>query len=66
MELNPLEKSIVQTVAYFDIYRFPLSAFEAYRNLWQAPAGKSVVDVENALGILIEKEVIAERDGFFF
>jgi len=66
MELTALEKSIVRTVTYFNIYRFPLTAFEVYRNLWQGPNGINTVDVENALKNLIEKEIIASRDGFFF
>jgi hypothetical protein len=66
MELAALEKSIFQTIAYFDIYHFPLTAFEVYRNLWQAQAGVNIIDVESALTGLTNKEIIAERDGFFF
>jgi len=66
MELTPLEKSILQTVTYFDIYRFPLTAFEVFTNLWQTPSGTNVIDIDNALTNLKNKEIIASRDGFFF
>lgn len=35
--MTPLERSIVQTVAYFDLFDFPLTYPELYRYLWQAP-----------------------------
>lgn len=66
MELSPLEKSVVQTVTYFDIYRFPLTAFEVFTSLWQSPSEINIVDVDNTLGGLVTKEIIAFRDGFFF
>ncbi len=36
--MTPLERSIVQTVAYFDLFDFPLTYPELFRYLWQAPA----------------------------
>ena len=66
MELNALEKSILQTITYFAIYHFPLTALEVFRNLWQTPVGATIVSVEVGLTDLIEKEIIASRDGFFF
>lgn len=35
--MTPLERSIVQTVAYFDLFDFPLTYPELYRYLWQPP-----------------------------
>jgi hypothetical protein len=35
--MTPLERSMVQTVAYFDLFDFPLTYPELYRYLWRAP-----------------------------
>lgn len=36
--MSPLERSILETVVYFDLFDYPLTPTELYRYLWQAPS----------------------------
>lgn len=39
-----LVQSILQTLAYFDVFSYPLTSEELYRLLWKAPRGLSYAD----------------------
>lgn len=56
-----LEKSILETVAFFDIFDYPLTSFE----IWQyAPVSATLLDVRNTLEQNVLK--LESRNGFFF
>ena len=60
----PLERAIVRTVAYADIFDYPLTAAELQRYLIGVTS--SLVEVEQALGAgQLVPEQLTEQDGFF-
>lgn len=63
---DAVETSILKTIAYFDIFDFPLTEWEVYKNLWQPEQSVSFSDVRTALAQMVEKEKIGTREGFFF
>jgi len=65
MNLAPLEQSILRTLAYFDLFSFPLSAEELYCFLWRPPA-LAKDDFLNQLNFLVEQKKIGNQDGFYF
>lgn len=44
-----LQRSILETVVYFDLFDYPLTLVELYRYLWRPPASVSITDVEEAV-----------------
>lgn len=65
--LNPnqqeLSLSIVKTIVFFDIFSYPLTAYEIYNYLPYKAKFKEVSDV---LPFLIELGVISEKDCFYY
>lgn len=59
---NPIEKSILKTVCYSDIFDFPLKKEEIYRFLIEKKVKKK--DLSKAL-INLKKQV-EEKDGYYF
>jgi hypothetical protein len=63
--MSPLEKAILETVVYFDIYNYPLRAAEIYRWIW-----KNAAALEEVINALENSELLKEKlsfcDGFFF
>jgi len=66
--LTILEKSILTTVAYFDIFKFPLTKEEIFESLWRADiqndAPISRTDFEKALNRLVPAR-LAKQQGFY-
>lgn len=60
----PLEGAILKTLAYFDIFHYPLTLFELHRYLYQQKA--SVLEVESVLASLIQRGIVEERHGYYF
>lgn len=59
LAVTTLEHAIVQTIAYSDIFDYPLTAAEIHRYLIEAPASRDAVDA-SLTGICL-----ASRDGYF-
>jgi hypothetical protein len=63
--MNSLEKAILETIIYFDIFDYPLRANEIYRWLWRNGA-----DFEEVISTLESSDFLREKlsswDGFFF
>lgn len=49
--MTPLERSILETVVYFDLFDYPLTPTELHRYLWQAPPASltEVIQVASTL-----------------
>ncbi len=66
--MNELQKSIVRTIVYFDIFNYPLTLLEIYKWLYADDArrirGYSLVEVEEALSKMADK--IETKNGFYF
>lgn len=58
---QPLQKSIIDTLAYFDLADFPLTKEELYGWLWQPPA----VSYSDYLAVL-EKIKLGSKFGYYF
>lgn len=65
MNQTALEKSILRTLVYFDIFSVPLCSDELYRFLWRPPA-ISQDDFLVNLKMLVDGGRIGKRDGFYF
>lgn len=65
MNQTALEKSILRTLAYFDIFSVPMQFNELYRFLWRPPA-ISQDDFLVGLKLLVDEGKIAKRDDFYF
>ena len=65
MNIAALEKSILKTLVYFDIFSLPLKAEELFNFLWRPPAlGKDIFF--SSLKILVEQGKIREQGGYYF
>jgi hypothetical protein len=75
--LSNLEQSILATLAYFDIFEYPLTLFEIWKNLVNVGNGNSIpqscgvgfpslCDIEDALNNEELKNKISRKNGFYF
>ncbi len=65
--LNNLEKAIIATVAYFDIFDYPLSLVEIHK--WLYNQSREKTNLSDILPVLESGElnsVIESKDGFYF
>lgn len=65
MALSSLEKAIILTVSYSNIFEFPLTEDEISRRLISKNR-VSLEDVRNELSKLVRKDLIDNKDGCFF
>ncbi len=65
LNLNQQEFSlaIIKTIVFFDIFDYPLTAYEIYNYLAFKTKFKEVIDI---LPLLIEIGIIEEKDGFYY
>ncbi len=59
---NQLEKKILRTLAYFDVFEYPLTAEELFRWLWHEGGVEDVGYKEFLVGL----KDLEHKDGFFF
>jgi predicted nucleotidyltransferase len=62
-KLNPLSRSVLRTLAYYDIFSYPLTADEIYYNLGDNRT--SIREVENILKKLSSDELVYQKGKFF-
>lgn len=59
-------RSALQTLAYFDIFDFPLTKEELYRFLWRPPVGLTFAEFLMALEECANQEIISHNGGYYF
>lgn len=57
----PVETSVIKTLAYFDLFDYPLSLAELHRYLWQAPS-VTQGELESIVGAMAQ---IEQTDGWY-
>ena len=57
--------SVVETLAYFDIFDFPLTKEELYRLLWRPPPGFMFTDLVITLEEYVSCGLIVRRHGYY-
>ncbi|KKR04071.1 MAG: hypothetical protein UT32_C0035G0006 [Parcubacteria group bacterium GW2011_GWC2_39_14] len=65
MTYSVLEQKILKTVCYFDLFNFPLTNWEVYRNLYTAK-GESTKEIIAALKNLATLKTLTFDQGFYF
>ncbi len=63
---SDIEKSILKTVAYFDIFQYPLTLLEVYKWLFKPEVDYSFLEISKTLNGLVEKGVLEKKFGFYF
>lgn len=63
--MNALERAILRTIAYYDLFSYPLTSFEIWKWLEGEPA--TLLDVRQALReSAVLRDRLEEQDGWFF
>ncbi len=62
-ENKQLNIALIKTLVFFDLFAYPLTAYEAWRYL---PVTSSFLEVKIALQLLKDKQKIGGKDGFYF
>ena len=68
-QLSDLESAIIKTMAFFDIFDYPLTLLEAYKWLFSIPNNKIKINLSEVLEQLEElknKKIIETQNGFYF
>jgi hypothetical protein len=63
LNLSILEKNIIKTLAYYDIFLYPLTAEEVFRNL--RINHSSEVEVNNILNDLVDKKFLYSKGNYY-
>ncbi|MFN3872378.1 MAG: nucleotidyltransferase domain-containing protein [Ignavibacterium sp.] len=61
--LSPLSKNIIKTLAYYDIFSYPLKVEELYHNL--SVNHCTIQDIKSELKFLCDKELVFRIDDFY-
>ncbi len=68
--MDEIIKKIIDTLAYFYIFDYPLTSFEVWKFLFQKNNGGdnnvSLFQIEQTLKKLKEKNIIKEKNGFYY
>lgn len=65
MNYSVLEQKILKTVCYFDLFNFPLTSWELYKNLYTAENEK-IEDIFRASQNLLKIKALEFNQGFYF
>jgi len=60
-----IKEAIIKTIAFFDLFDYPLTADELWGYLW-LPGGGSVTEADITAAIAGLTGVVEERDGFYY
>jgi len=64
--MSELEKTILKTLNYFIIFKFPLTALEVYKNLYRPQKKYSFSQVKKQLKKMAQQKTIGYSRGFYF
>lgn len=59
-----MEKAILKTLVYYDIFNFPLKAWEIHK--WLIGKSSTLKQTEKAIHILVKKQKIKTQKGYYF
>ena len=63
LNITPLSRSIIRTIAYYDIFSYPLTAEEVFYNL--STNHTSIDEVKKELIRLTDQNIVHKKDNFF-
>lgn len=66
LNFNNLEKAILKTLAFFDVFDYPLTLIEVHKWLYQPGAFYSLMEVVTVLNSEQLKSKISQKKGFYF
>jgi len=66
MNNSDLEKSILKTIAYFDIFQYPLTSLEVYKWLFLPEKNYTFIETLKTLDNLVLADQIQKKFGFYF
>jgi len=68
MDQDLLKKSILQTLAWFDVFDYPLTGEELYRNLWGVNCiyGLDYTDFLFLIGEFLSEGLFCQEGGYYF
>ncbi|PIT94177.1 hypothetical protein COU00_00300 [Candidatus Falkowbacteria bacterium CG10_big_fil_rev_8_21_14_0_10_43_11] len=61
-----LEQAVLQTLAYFDVFNFPLTDWEIYKYLWVDNLADKKISYFQAREVLAHLPAVECQDGFYF
>lgn len=65
--MSDLEKSILKTIAFFDIFYYPLTITEIWKWLYKPQAKYSLFDIKQALeNSSVLKNLLGSKEGFYY
>ncbi|MDO9509720.1 MAG: hypothetical protein Q7J14_00350 [Candidatus Magasanikbacteria bacterium] len=62
--METIEKAIIKTLSFFDLFFYPLTKEEIFSYLWQIKSDQDLVFKTTAE--LLDKKVIEEKNGYYF
>lgn len=62
--MKKIDKAVLKTIIYSDIFNFPLKGWEIHK--WLIELRADLMEVEEALNRLIKQGLISNKDGYFY
>ncbi len=62
--METVEKAIIKTLSFFDLFSYPLTKEEIFSYLWQVKSEQDFVS--KVLIELLDKKVVEEKNGYYF
>lgn len=66
MSTSDLNKCILNTIHYFNLFNFPLTAREIGKNLWRPGTNIDFRRINSALNDLVKNKTLGMNEGFYF
>jgi hypothetical protein len=66
MRLTTLEKTILNTVTYFNLFKLPMTGWEIFKNLYDCPEKTSLNEIKTILDNLVSSKTLEFSEGFYF